>query len=258
MICHKFPNVPSSLNLLLLSDLHIGANIELGLLQSELDWARKNKARILINGDVFDMILPSDRKRFAPSTLDKDLQGVDDIINKAIDKAYNILFPYHDLIDMIGVGNHDAITKHHHIDPVLLLIDKLDKRILHGDYCGILTYKKDYKVFYHHGWGKAASINIKSFSQALNLVEDVDMIWLGHLHTRMVAHSSRIGTNGKLRDIYFVRSGSYLNHYQVIDQAKIKKSGRESKYGQEAAFSPFGLGGIKVNIDQNLKTTIIL
>lgn len=232
---------PSPLNLLLLSDLHIGAQIELDLLQSELDWARSNSARILINGDVFDLILPTDRKRFNSSVLDKDLQGVDDLINKVVDKAYELLYPYKDLIDMIGIGNHDLITKYHHVDPVLLLIDKLDDEILHGDYCGILNYKvgkKDYKIFYHHGWGKGSKYPVRNFSDCLNLVEGIDIAWLGHLHTRLIAHQSRIESNGKLREIYFIRTGSYLNHYNIIDQKKIKKSGRESKYGQENAFSP--------------------
>ena len=49
---------------LLMSDLHLGsACCDVGAIQSDLRRAKDLDARVLINGDVFDAILPGDRKR---------------------------------------------------------------------------------------------------------------------------------------------------------------------------------------------------
>lgn len=94
--------------LTLMSDLHIGArNVDYDLIHSELETAKKKGDRVAINGDIFDMILIGDRKRFRADVLHPRLVGKPDVINGAIEWGLELLSPYADLIDMIGVGNHE-------------------------------------------------------------------------------------------------------------------------------------------------------
>jgi hypothetical protein len=91
----------------LMSDLHIGhIACRQKLIAAELAAARAAGARILINGDVFDAINPKD-KRFALSQIAKPLRGEDDMEAAAVGMAVKLLGPYADLIDLIGVGNHE-------------------------------------------------------------------------------------------------------------------------------------------------------
>lgn len=101
----------------LLSDLHLGsAHADEGLIREELEEARLNRDRVLINGDVFDLILPTDSKRFQPHVVHPRFQGAPDLINKVLDFATDFLEPYADRIDMIGSGNHEC---HSHDTEVL-------------------------------------------------------------------------------------------------------------------------------------------
>ncbi len=62
----------------LMSDMHIGSvHCDKEKINYELEDARKNHSRIFIIGDLFDMILPRDNKRFVPSMYDEALRGPD-------------------------------------------------------------------------------------------------------------------------------------------------------------------------------------
>ena len=138
--------------LTLLSDLHLGAaNVDYGLIHRELLAAAEHEDRVLINGDVFDAILPRDAKRYSPVALHPRILGSEDLINRLVDWAFELLSPYADRIDLVGVGNHDtAVSKHHSTDPVLLLVRRLNDflitrglshRVWYGGYCGFMDYR---------------------------------------------------------------------------------------------------------------------
>jgi len=56
--------------LCLMSDLHLDASDhDRDLLIADLERARALNARVSINGDIFDAILPSDRKRHHPAVM---------------------------------------------------------------------------------------------------------------------------------------------------------------------------------------------
>src|SRR5437867_3722798 len=79
--------VPRSgeVGLSLLSDVHLGArNCDEGLFLQDLEEAAARRDRLLINGDLWDLILPGDSKRFKPSVLATWLRGRDDVIDAAV------------------------------------------------------------------------------------------------------------------------------------------------------------------------------
>jgi hypothetical protein len=118
-----------------------------GLIEKELKHAKDIGAKILINGDVFDAIMPGDRKRYRANNLHPRMfQAGDDMIGESIRWAIEILQPYKDNILMIGDGNHDdAVARYHHIEPVKHLVIALNgpgaAKIKYGGYHGFIHIK---------------------------------------------------------------------------------------------------------------------
>jgi hypothetical protein len=239
----------------LLSDLHIGGqNTDHDLISRELAQAQADGARILLNGDLFDLILPGDRQRYAPSALHPRLRGPSDIINKVVDWGLELLGPVAEHLDLVGVGNHDhAGVKFASVDPVLLLVDRLNDlleakdsphRIAYGGYAGMACYRLGidlfnssadrFTIFYHHGWGKGSSLRASAGQYGdLGFVEGCDVYWLGHLHSRLTAHVLKVAPPTSLgayepvvRDVRFVRTGSYLHTHRGQSLASLKSEGR--------------------------------
>jgi hypothetical protein len=258
----------------LLSDLHIGAaNTDYGRILAELERADEAGDRILLGGDVFDLILPGDRKRFRPGKLHPRLQGRDDIVNAAVDWAVELLKPYEGLIDAIGVGNHESSTEQHHsLDAVRLLVDRLNAPlagmtpravpIAQLGYTGYLDYQiraapearlssGRYVVWYTHGAGRISSAP-KALEKLLGSTRTfaADLYWTGHSHAR--AHCTEVmihcDSRGRVvgRDVKCIVTGGYMHAYGGQSQASIKAEGRKSNYAAEGALMPHGLGGARV------------
>jgi hypothetical protein len=206
--------------LALLSDLHIdAADHDRELLIEDLETAKKLGARISINGDTIDGILPSDRKRHHPSVGKHDPKR-DDIMNQIVRQAVDVLSPYADYIDVISPGNHErSILKYHHVDITSMIVGMLnavrsdDLPPIHvGSYRGFQVYRfrssaagggggRTLTVFRHHGRGGSAPVT----GGALDLDRirkdfDADLYWIGHKHQSIQRAFSRysIGSGGKL------------------------------------------------------------
>ena len=170
--------------LLFMSDLHYGSEAcdERAIIE-DLEKARAIGARVIMPGDIFDAVFPKDIKRSQPSVAKKSLAGKDAMLNLAVLQCAELFAPYADLIDMIGLGNHEAtIIKYHSTDMVALLIkelqsmskeSKLPCRIEHGGIDGYLQYKVNFGkdkgkikadrnqwlyILYAHGAGSGARI----------------------------------------------------------------------------------------------------
>lgn len=198
--------------LALLSDLHIEASDhDRELLVYDLESAKKLGARISINGDVFDSIMPSDRKRHHNRV--NNIES-DDIINRSVKIAHQVLKPYADLIDVISPGNHErSVLKYHHVDIISMLIYALNcdrssglPPIHQGSYRGyqqyVLNFEKGkasniFTIFRHHGKGGSAPVT----GGALDLDRirkdfDADLYWIGHKHTSIARKFSRVSISG--------------------------------------------------------------
>jgi len=248
---------------MLMSDLHLGAAAtDENKIRRELKKAVDIDARILINGDLFDGILPKDMKRFTPSAVKSELQGKDALINRTVEYVANFLEPYKTHIDMIGVGNHEtAILKHHSVDLVDLLLKQLDcENIKFGGYTGFVVYRYSYNsndssrtrtvcIFYNHGKGGSAPVTKGTidFQRNSALVEGADIIWLGHNHQRNSVINVKVGYdrsgNVRFRNEHCVRTGSYMRF-------------TEEMYAVNMGLSPLPHGGALATININYDNTI--
>lgn len=250
----------NTLSLCLMSDLHIGGlHVDYDLIESELKRAKSIGAKILINGDVFDAIMPGDRKRYRANNLHPRMfQAGDDMIGESIRWAIEILQPYKDDIIMIGDGNHDdAVARYHHIEPVKHLVIALngtgEPTVKYGGYHGFIHVKMpvsestgrarwaNYVIHYHHGAGGGAPVTkgAITFSRAAMWLEGVDAIWRGHTHQRQAGRDSKISFNTKIlvpservmtKDVLTLRTGSYIDTYKGTSSEDLVKHGRKDGY----------------------------
>lgn len=258
-----------------MSDLHIGANnVDHDWIKRELEDAREHGDRILLNGDIFDLILPVDHKRFQPDALHPRLRGRRDILNAALEWGAELLSPYTDLIDMIGIGNHEtAVEKHHTMDVVLMLVDKLnshakDGHVVHyGGYTGYVCYQlartfrksggpgdcRRLVIYYHHGSGGSAPVTKGMIDLTRKAAwVDSDVIWLGHKHNRISDMSGlrlrcpQAGETPIVDQQVGVMTGAYMTNYSGQTQADVKSRGRRAPYSADLGLAPQYKGGARL------------
>jgi predicted phosphodiesterase len=239
-----------------MSDLHIGGlHVDYTLIEKELATAKKRGAKILINGDVFDAVMPGDRKRYRANNLHPRMFSAgDDMLGESIRWAYEILAPYKDDIIMIGDGNHDdSVARYHHIEPVkhlIVMLNGADGKIQYGGYHGFIhvqlrpfsdTHYGHYVIHYHHGAGGAAPVTkgAITFSRAAMWIEGADAIWRGHTHHRQAGRDNKVMFNKSVvvpenrvitRDVLTLRTGSYFDTYVGTTSEQLLKHGRRDSY----------------------------
>jgi len=219
-------------------------------------------ADIFINGDVFSLILPSDRKRYRRGQ-DPFVQR-DDFINEIVERTYELLRPYAARIRMIGVGNHEAeYIKRTGYDPVSGLITLLQKEggkpILHGGYEGFIVFNlvredgndvKKYTVFYNHGQGGSSEVTQGVISLMRRSYIRADLVWLGHEHRRnAVMLPTEIGVDREGNIYERVRKGVMTGTYlKTFAQNDVGKDGYRGSYGAEKLRVPQMRGGVMLMI----------
>lgn len=199
-----------ALKLALFSDLHIGADdVDMKTMRRDLSQAADEDRRFNFNGDVAELIIPSDRKRFTASKL---ISNRDDVINETLEMAFKELKPYADFIDVIGTGNHeDTPAKYNGFDFIGALVMLLNRErsktlpaIHRATYQGYVQYKmkpttkkttvSPFTIYHHHGAGGGAPVT-KGMIDFNRMVYShiADLYWMGHKHTA-------IQDNGIMRD----------------------------------------------------------
>jgi len=207
---YEYSRDNSEFGFMLMSDLHIGAaETDIRRIERDLATACDNGWDILINGDVMELIIFQDRKRYTPNVLDSGIAANAAQVDAHIDMAADVLAPYADNIRLIGCGNHEtAILKYHGTDVTARLIAEIGRRttndsIVHGGYTGavVLNFRREgaerpsgchqYKIWYHHGFGGSAPVTkgMIDFSRVNAYVEDADVTWLGHKHQRTISQN---------------------------------------------------------------------
>jgi len=184
------------------SDLHLDAHDhDAKKMKKDFDHVKSLNGRMYINGDLLDLILPGDRKRYVKGN---DITTAQSAINEIIDMAVQALMPYVNHIDGIGVGNHESsVVKYHSIDPTQMIIRELnharDKNlppILHMGYTGYIVHNyfhgennavRRLAIWYHHGTGGSSPVTkgIIGFNRVV-YGNDADVYWLGHLHSAAI------------------------------------------------------------------------
>jgi hypothetical protein len=251
----------------LTSDWHLGhVNSDKKLIKSELEIARQLGARVLVNGDVFDAISPRD-KRHKPSQEDKEIRGRDDKLTAMVDMAFAICEQYADLIDVIGIGNHEeSWIKYGFSDPVGELVKRLNAtlekqgsqhRVRHGGIQGYvrtqfimtrlsnkLTSSVTHDLLYQHGAGGDAPVTKGAIDAYRRQKEFLyDCLTFGHKHNSTrgddvlmyLSRSNRI----RYRERLHVQTASYLWNYNRTGQ----KNPLSVSYAESGHASPKPLGG---------------
>jgi hypothetical protein len=236
----EIPSIDVRVRLGLISDLHFGnASLVKSALKADLERMDQAECHIGINGDVFDLVLPGDIKRFSLDSMDKALlqQGLKPI-DAAIDMAYEFLKPYAHRIKFIGIGNHEAhVTKHHHVDCTKILLYRLNQlpgvKVEYGGWCGYWqirivrgTQVASWVQYRHHGAGGAAVVTkgMIDFNRMLVWQGDIDGLWIGHKHNKFVDLATKMTydrQNGtaKTDQVTCVMTGSYLSTYGTDKEA---------------------------------------
>lgn len=263
------------IGLRLMSDLHIGAaHVDYKMIQREIEDAATNGDRVLINGDLLDLILPKDTKRYQPNAVHPRIAKRNDQVNAVIEWAVEELSPIAHLLDLLAIGNHEAVITHYHsIDPTLLVLYELEKiakqrdpnHVIHyGGYAGFVDYRlrnregadDSYRwiVYYHHGSGGAAPVTkgLIDFNRK-DVFIDADVIWMGHKHNRLVVSVEKLrcptkGDDVDVREVFHIMTGAYFNTYMGQSQQSVRKYGRRSNYAADMGLAPGGKGGVRVQI----------
>lgn len=194
----------------LISDPHIepgGENLEL---KKALDKCREEKATVLFNGDLADFITVKD-PRYNKAT---DRAEMAAIINEQIESVVDFLSPYADIIELMGIGNHeDVLIKHYGIDPLRFILRDLNRMrkdkglppIHYGAYRGFIMYRfkygsgnrsKSLRIFRHHGAGGSAPVTGGAID--LNRIMsgfDADVYWCGHKHQQTMRGVRYVSVN---------------------------------------------------------------
>jgi len=187
----------------LFSDIHFDSpDCDKETLKKHLDFCLKDGRYILINGDWFDAIILSDRKRSVPHLI----ENTDSQLNKKLEESYEFLKPYQKNILFMGRGNHEeSIIKYNGIDLLQMLTTMLnmgqEHKVLYGNYANFLrfTFKKkdrrefNYDMYVHHGSGGNAPVTkgIIDWSRIGKSV-NADLIWLGHRHNAIIDASDPV------------------------------------------------------------------
>lgn len=165
-------------------------------------WARivaevkESGARVLINGDSFDAIVPSDKKRWSPSVYMPD---ADAWLNSMVEKAAEFFLPLADHIDWVGYGNHEeSVIKWSGFDLLQALVKELNairardlEPIQRGAYQGFVHLqlfsgdnpRGNCQVWYHHGTGGNPQMTKGTLSLSRAYMDNfADVYWIGHIH----------------------------------------------------------------------------
>lgn len=243
------------------SDIHFDEpGFDKELFTRDFERAKKAGARININGDVFGCILPSDLKRYSRGN---DQSNTDGIINKALKDAEELLRPYIDLIDVIGLGNHEtSVLKYHHIDLTSMLIGSLNvnrspklRAIRHGGYTGYIRYQfegpskshtQQFDIFYNHGQGGNSEVTDGIIDAKRRLYTRSDCVWLGHKHKRWAIEidpEEGMGKDGRIytRKRYALMTGCYN---KISGQTDATANGYTINFGEERMRTKQRSGGI--------------
>lgn len=263
-----YSSVNDEFNYFLASDLHIdNAAFDKALLKRELDEAVAHNARIFLNGDIFDMIVPSDLKRYRKGQ--DVLPQRDDFVNEIVRQGHELLKPYADYIDIIGVGNHEAeYMKRTNYDPVSGLITLLQQDtehpIKHGGYEGfiVLAFERAdgsgvrrYTIYYNHGQGGGAEVTMGIIGLTRRGYIRSNLVWLGHNHTRIALMLPPDVGVDQYGNVYVqerkgVKTGSYT---RTVTQYDATNEGYRGSYGSERMRTPQYNGGVLLTVRPRLE-----
>lgn len=221
----------------LMSDLHIGSrDCNYEQLRADIEAVRSAGGQVFINGDVWDAILPTDKRHDTAGLVEPR----NDIVNCLVEEAFNLLKPIASQIRLVGVGNHEyTVSMRYHVDLAKLLIHYLYREsgnnpIYYGGYHGFVrlvvpeyrTRRRNasFVLYYHHGYGGSPKSGTKLTLQELRTRAIADIYWIGHKHQTAI-YSEQVMVPNRLfatyQDVWLVSTGCYLRPGEDRDQSYV-------------------------------------
>ena len=218
----------------LLSDLHIdSSSCDLKGLKKLADERRKlpNHGVICI-GDVADLVMPPDIKRYRPTARARQLDGRDDYLTAAIEMVIEKMKELDLHWFLISPGNHeDVAMKFHGVDATSIIAHALGAR--RGAYFGFIDFRlhfgnknkrgayheQRFRVAYHHGaWGGQLAKGYLGAQRFANVLEGWNLFCYGHNHASRVDPELRIDIEPRTRDlrereVYIVNCSSWTEPF---------------------------------------------
>lgn len=239
---------------LLTSDHHTDSvYCERRVLREHMQEAVDRDAKILIFGDVFDLMQGRHDKRRAPESLKEEYKTTD-YLDKVTEDVASFYRPFAPNIIGFGNGNHEtSVTKNTGHNPLNALRDKLvmeNPDLLRWGYRGFIIFRFENVtgggrfsrvLYFHHGSGGTAPVTkgvIQTGRRSVYL-PDAHIIATGHTHNEWYfpIDRMRLDTNGK---VYYDKQ----IHLQ-LPSYKRDGDGKEPAvdgWPVEMGFSPQGIG----------------
>jgi len=245
-----------------LSDLHIDEKMHS---RSSLrrtaarDMARSKRPRAVIIGDLGGLIFPTDVRRFHPSGQRKQLQGVDDWLDTAIEYVCKELEALGYAWDVVGMGNHERTAMHHHgTDVVSRVAERLGAA--RGGFSGVIDYRihvtkdgepqqtKDpyalFRIVYHHGaWGGRYAKGYLGAWPFFAQHDGWNVALYGHNHLARLDPEVRVRVQGKELKTYPVFLANLASFRDVYG-----KDSRSPDYGEVKGFMRGYKGGARISV----------
>lgn len=212
---------------------------------------------IFFGGDVLNLIMPKDFKRYMVSTAATHLATRDDYLNAALDYAENRWKPHKKRIMAVGKGNHEQkVVEYHSYDIVREFCRRMG--VPAAGYCGMLRLHFEHKssgrralfcVAWHHGaWGGVVIQGLAGAERFFSKIEGWDVALYGHNHatnTRMY-DSLYFDGRGKVkhRPRALVNCGTYLKTMVNDDMPD---------YAEQKGYPPVHLGSPMIRLKVHSK-----
>jgi hypothetical protein len=251
MECHSVDlnaKCGDEINLSIYSDIHDAADKAVPHMKKR---AELPNSYFVCLGDMFDMIVPSDNRRFQPSRVKETLRGKDDFIDQAIEEGMATYgkFPWL----MLGTGNHcNEVLRRHYTNPMARLAAKLG--VPFGGFSGFLrlvlrdkrgTARWKVVILYHHG-ASAAQVT-KGLLWASRYCAGFagwDVFCYAHNHQCHAHHEAYVRLAEKhdtlvKKNRYIVNTGTFLESHE---------QGENPSYAEVKGYKPVAIAAPLIKI----------
>ncbi len=207
----------------------------------------------IVTGDIFDLILPSDLKRYVHGANDGESP---DLIDTEVEAICDLLSPISGRVLCWSDGNHESeVLKRHHVNVTKRVCAKLGVRYV-GHSCVLrllLTKSEDQgggggrSVFFHchHGYGassRTAGGSLTKYEKAGIAWPDADFHVRSHDHSMVAKPIAQLRWRGEaISDdlAWLVLGGTFLKTYS---------GGTGCGYGEQKLYNPAVVGQVIMEV----------
>jgi hypothetical protein len=194
---------------LLISDIHFdNPKCRRDILKNHWETAVERGAKIRINGDFFCIMQGKFDKRASKDQLRPEHVGPN-YFDLVVDEAIEWFKPFAHHIEWISYGNHEtSVMKRNEIDVLKRFVDGINSKtgssIKLGGYggweCFSVTqggHSSKFNLKYMHGFGGGGPVTKGTIqhSRMQTMVNNADVIWMGHVHELYIMASVKESAN---------------------------------------------------------------